>query len=105
MASTALPKLPAPQDGLVNYISSHPDTPLPELMAPYREFEAQLREVYAQDRSNPLLNDPYLNVLPLFTKDTPNITTRARNLEAESEEEKGRYIMVSLLGSCFRPYQ
>ncbi|KAH7026489.1 uncharacterized protein B0I36DRAFT_273482 [Microdochium trichocladiopsis] len=94
MATTELPKLPAAHNELANYIASNPDTPLTKLMAPYREFEAHLREVYAQDRSNPLLTDPYLNVLPLFTKDTPNIKTRARNLDAESEEEKGRYIMA-----------
>lgn len=93
-STTTLPKLPAAHDELATYISNNPDKPLGELMEPYREFEAQLREVYAQDRTNPLLEDPYLNVLPLFTKDTPNIKTRARDLGAESDEDKGRYIMV-----------
>jgi hypothetical protein len=41
-----------------------------------------------------VLDDPYLNVLPLFTKDTPNIKTRARNLDAESQAEKDHYIMA-----------
>ncbi|KAI0111527.1 ankyrin [Daldinia grandis] len=89
-----LPKLPVAHDGLVNYIANHPETPIKEMMEPYRKFEAKLREVYAQERNNPALDDPYLNVLPLFTKDTPNIKTRARNLEAESPIEKEKYIMT-----------
>ncbi|KAF3061193.1 hypothetical protein GL218_03903 [Daldinia childiae] len=93
MAVIDLPKLPAAHDGLVNYIANHHETPIKEIMEPYRKFEAKLREVYAQERNNPVLDDPYLNVLPLFTKDTPNIKTRARNLEAESLSEKEKYIM------------
>lgn len=93
MAVVDLPKLPMAHDGLVNYIANHPEMPMSELICPYRQFEAKLREVYAQDRNNPLLNDPYLNVLPLFTKDTHNVKTRARNLEAESPSEKEKYIM------------
>ena len=64
-----------------------------ELMEPYRQFEAKLREMYAQERSNLVLEDPYLNVLPLFTKDTPAIQTRARNLDDETQEQKDKYIM------------
>ncbi|KAI8633475.1 ankyrin repeat protein [Xylariaceae sp. FL1651] len=88
-----LPKLPASHDALVNYIADHPDTTMNKLMDPYRKFEAQLREIYAQDRSNPILEDPYLNVLPLFTDDTPNIRIRARNLDNETQEFKDQYIM------------
>lgn len=53
-----------------------------------------MRSVFAQDRQNPVLSDPYVNVVPLFTSETELITTRARNLEAESEEERSRYIMA-----------
>lgn len=67
--------------------------PMIELMKPYREFEAKLRELYAQERDNPDLDDPYLNVLPLFTEDTPAIQTRARNLDDETQDEKDKYIM------------
>ncbi|KAI1660959.1 ankyrin [Daldinia decipiens] len=94
MAVIDLPKLPVAHDGLVNYIANHPKTPIKDIMEPYRKFEAKLREVYAQDRNNPALDDPYLNALPLFTKDTPNIKTRARNLKAESPSEKAKYIMT-----------
>ncbi|RSM06944.1 hypothetical protein CDV31_008876 [Fusarium ambrosium] len=89
-----LPELPAPHFGLARYISENPDKSMIEILEPYRKYEANLRSVYAQDRQNPILNDPHLNVLPLFTDDTKVITTRARNLEAETEEEKSKYIMA-----------
>ncbi|KAJ8118133.1 hypothetical protein ONZ43_g4053 [Nemania bipapillata] len=94
MSDSPLPKLPAAHNELVKYIADHPNTPLAELMGPYRQFEAKLREMYAQDRNNSALDDPYLNVLPLFTKDTPSIQTRARNLDGETQEQKDKYIMA-----------
>ncbi|KAI3331654.1 ankyrin repeat protein [Xylariaceae sp. AK1471] len=93
MSFSALPALPAAHNELVNYIADRPNTPMNELMKPYRKFEAQLREFYAQERGNPVLNDPYLNVLPLFTKNTPAIRTRARNLDKETQAQKDMYIM------------
>ncbi|KAK5990707.1 hypothetical protein PT974_08976 [Cladobotryum mycophilum] len=94
MALGDLPELPAPLSGLVQYIANHSDKPMAEIMEPYCKYEAGLRSVFAQDHQNPILNDPYINVVPLFTQDTKHITTRARNLEFESEEEKSRYIMA-----------
>jgi hypothetical protein len=94
MAVQELRKLPVAHNELASYIANNPSTPIEELLGPFREYEAQLRQVYAQDRDNPILDDPYLNVLPLFTKDTPDIKTRARNLEAEHPAEKERYIMA-----------
>ncbi|KAI5862660.1 ankyrin [Durotheca rogersii] len=94
MTATVLPKLPVAHDELVNYIASHPEVPVRQLMEPYRQFEAKLREVYAQERTNPILDDPYLNILPVFNENTLNIKTRARNPEAEPPAERNRYIMV-----------
>ncbi|PTB62951.1 ankyrin [Trichoderma citrinoviride] len=94
MAFADFPELPAPQADLVNYIAQNPAKPMVEIMEPYRRYEAHLRSVFAQDRENPILKDPYLNVVPLFTDATKSITTRARDLASESEEEKSKYIMV-----------
>lgn len=89
-----IPKLPVPHSELPKYIFGHKEKPIAEILEPYRQYEANLRTVYAQDRQNPILEDPYINVVPLFTEDTKLITTHARNLEAESEEEKSKYIMA-----------
>ncbi|KAH8717239.1 Uncharacterized protein HC256_001939 [Beauveria bassiana] len=90
----ALPNLPAPHGQLARYISENVDKTMIDIMEPYRKYEAGLRGMFAQDRQNPALNDPHINVLPLFTDDTSRITTRARDLASESEEEKSRYIMA-----------
>lgn len=93
MPSVSLPELPVPHVDLVKHINKHPDTPLSELIKPYREYEAALRQAYAQDPDAEILKDSNINVLPLFTEDTANIKVRARSLETEPEDEKARYIM------------
>ncbi|TDZ65873.1 Uncharacterized protein CTRI78_v003421 [Colletotrichum trifolii] len=87
-------QLPAPHAELVNYIHDHPEKPMMEIMEPYRKYEAELRSVFAQDRKNPALGDPYINLVPLFNENTKNIKTRARSLATESQDEKDRYIMA-----------
>jgi len=94
MASLGLEPLPAPHEELVEFIANNADKPMEEIMAPYRKYEAQLRNTFAQDRQNPALNDPMINVLPLFTSKTEMITTRARNLDTETQKEKDSYIMA-----------
>lgn len=93
-APVQLPELPAPHAGLVDYMADNPGKPMSDITARYREYESQLRTLFAQDRSDPRLNDPYINVLPLFTDKTARITTRARDLASESQAEKERYIMA-----------
>ena len=93
MSATALPQLPAPPAELVSYLAKHTGKPMSELLEPYRNFEAQLRQMYAQDPENAILKDPHVNLLPLFTKDTPDIKIRARDLETETEEERNKYVM------------
>ncbi|GKT40101.1 uncharacterized protein ColSpa_00282 [Colletotrichum spaethianum] len=94
MSVPELQELPAPHGELINYIHNHPEKKMVEILEPYRKYEAQLRSVFAQDRKNPALSDPHINLLPLFTEDTKNIKTRARFLAAETQEEKDRYIMA-----------
>ncbi len=93
MASEGPPTLPVPLAGLVKHLGQHPETPIVEILEPYRKYEAHLRRAFAQDPDNELLKDPHVNVFPLFTEDTHNITIRARNLKAETKEEKSKYIM------------
>ncbi|KAK1776822.1 hypothetical protein QBC45DRAFT_394854 [Copromyces sp. CBS 386.78] len=93
MATSTFPQLPVPHNDLVKHIANHPETPMVKLLQPYREYEARLRQAYAQEPDSDLLKDPYVNVLPLFTDNTSDIKMRARNIEAESEEDKARYIM------------
>ncbi|KAK4205349.1 hypothetical protein QBC40DRAFT_51092 [Triangularia verruculosa] len=93
MTTSTVSALPVPLTELPKHLAQHPDTPVTQLFEPYRKYEAHLRETFAQDPSHELLKDHHVNVLPLFTEDTASLNIRARNLAAESKEERSRYIM------------
>lgn len=93
MSAPGLPSLPVPIKELALHIAEHPDTPIVEMLEPYRMFEAELRKMYAQDVNNEALNDPNINTIPLFGTGNIEITTRAREIANEPQEEKDRYIM------------
>ncbi|KAJ4414254.1 hypothetical protein N0V82_008036 [Gnomoniopsis sp. IMI 355080] len=94
MSGLALPQLPVPHKELPRYVADHPDTPIVEMLQPYRDYEAVLRQLYAQDPGNAVLQTPELNILPLFTADSTGIHIRARDFAAESEQQKQQYIMA-----------
>ncbi|TLS27460.1 hypothetical protein PpBr36_05142 [Pyricularia pennisetigena] len=94
MSYTKLPATPVPHAELPAYLEKHNETPMVDLFKPYRVFENELRALYAQEPDNEALKDPYINVLPLFAPNMPEIKTRARNLELESAEERSKYIMA-----------
>lgn len=94
MAPVVLPSLPVALDQLVGYVEQSPQKPVAELFQPYRDYEARLRELFAQDPDHGALKDPHANVLPLFTEKSSGVKIRARDLASESEEEKSRYVMA-----------
>jgi hypothetical protein len=93
MPSTSLPQIPVGHADLVDYVSKNTDKPMTELFEPYRKYEAQLRQLYAQEPDHEALADPYVNVFPLFTDNVTDVKMRARDLTSESDDEKAKYIM------------
>ncbi|KAH6620537.1 hypothetical protein C7974DRAFT_426687 [Boeremia exigua] len=87
----ALPDLPVEHAEWISHVSSHSSTPLRELLAPYKEYDARLREVFAQQPSHPAIGKP--NVVPLFTGNEQDVKIRARNIDSEMDEERERYLM------------
>jgi hypothetical protein len=87
----ALPSLPASHEDWISFVAAHPETPLHELIAPYKEYDSKLREVFAQQPEHPAIAKS--NVVPLFTGREQELRIRARNLAAESEAERQRYLM------------
>ena len=65
-APSTLPNVPVKHADFVSYVSSNPGKKLPELLEPYKEYDAKLREVFAQEPNHPDLADPYLNIVPVF---------------------------------------
>ncbi|KAL5409584.1 hypothetical protein PMIN04_010972 [Paraphaeosphaeria minitans] len=93
VSHTRLPDVPVKHADFISYVESHPDTPLLELLEPYKQYDAKLREVFAQEPDHPDLVNQHLNVVPVFNGHTSSLKVRARDFESESQEEKERYIM------------
>jgi hypothetical protein len=72
-------------------MSARPDIPMTDLVAPYKEYESKLRNIYAQDPDHHAVDKQH--VVPLFTGHEKDVKIRARDLATESEFETDRYIM------------
>ncbi|KAL1640615.1 hypothetical protein SLS58_006810 [Diplodia intermedia] len=92
-APSVLPEVPVKHDDFLSYVAAHPDSPMTELIDPYKQYDSKIREVFAQESDHPALDDRFLNVTPVFAGQEANAKIRARNLAAESEAEKEKYIM------------
>jgi hypothetical protein len=90
-AKIVLPQLPSKHEDWISHVAKHPDTPLHELIVPYKEYDSKLREVFAQQPDHPAVATP--NVVPIFAGDEHDLKVRARNLDDETDEERQRYLM------------
>lgn len=90
----SLPSLPVKHANFIQHVKARPNTPIPELVKPYNEYDAVIRKMYAQDPDNAILKDNFLNVVPLFDANgSADIRVRARNLASEPETTRSKYIM------------
>ncbi|KKY22090.1 putative ankyrin repeat protein [Diplodia seriata] len=92
-APSVLPEVPEKHDDFLSYVAAHPDSPMTELIDPYKQYDSKIREVFAQEPDHPALDDRFLNITPVFAGQEANAKIRARNLAVESEAEKEKYIM------------
>lgn len=83
--------LPAKHDRFIQYVADHPKTPMLELLEPYKQYDAELRKVFAQQPDHAATKQP--NVVPVFAGHEHEVKTKARNLDDESMEEAECYIM------------
>lgn len=88
-----LPDVPVPHADFIPYLVSNPSKPLDKLLEPFKQYDAKLREVFAQEPEHPALGDQHLNVLPVFNGHEKDIRIHARDLDSESAEDKEKYIM------------
>lgn len=90
----SLPKLPTSHSHLPSWIQAHPDTSISELVQPFNEYEAEIRKLFAQEPSNPILQTNDLNVVPLYGPDgSTDVRIRARNPSAETQETRDKYMI------------
>ena len=88
-----MPDLPSPIKDFIPYLTKNSQQNIEEILKPYKAFESELRKVYAQDPTHDAVQDPNVNLVPVFDGHEKDIKIRARKLEAESEEESSHYIM------------
>jgi hypothetical protein len=96
MVQRTLPPVPAKHADLVQYLQSHSSEPVRDLLRPYNEHDAVLREIFAQEPHHPAITDPLLNVVPLYDSNgdgSVDLRIRARDLCMESEDVKSKYLM------------
>lgn len=86
-----MPALPTRPDQFLEHVATHPQTPMLELIQPYKDYESKLREVFAQQRDHPATEAP--NVVSVFSGHEKYVKIRARDLAAESTQQKEQYIM------------
>lgn len=65
-----------------------------DLAKPYIDYDAVLRKLFAQGPTNPALKDNHLNLVPLYDDTgSTDVSVRARNLAAEPQELKEKFIL------------
>ncbi|KAF3222748.1 hypothetical protein TWF192_008791 [Orbilia oligospora] len=92
MATPELLPLPASLPSFPKYLAENKDKPVRELLQPYLDHENRTRELFAQDPANPVLENEYLGLVPVYVGHEEHIEIRARNQKYESEDEK-KYIL------------
>lgn len=89
--SFELPPVPAAHNHFIEYLSINGSAQLRDLVKPYNEYEAKLREGFAQHRDHPAVQDTFVNAIPIFTGHEGTLRMRAR--DPAQDPEAGRYIM------------
>ena len=86
-----LPKTPVSHANFVSYVTKPGVEEVQGLVAPFRAYEAKLREGFAQHRDHEALQDPFVNAVPIFGNehDIPRVRARATDDPALNE----KYIM------------
>ncbi|KAJ5757194.1 uncharacterized protein N7511_007376 [Penicillium nucicola] len=89
-----LPSLPAKHNDFLAYVKSNPEKHMKDLIEPYVKYDAVLRQTFAQAPSHASIQDNHVNIVPLYDQNrATDIRIRARNLEAETAEEREKYIL------------
>lgn len=88
-----LPSLPVPHASFVQYLAAHPDQDPHHLAAPYKDYEARLRTIYAQQPDNHVAANQTINLVPVFAGHHNHLRIRARNPAAETSEQRDKYLL------------
>lgn len=87
-APFVLPKLPVPHSNFVPFINGKNSDEVTKFVAPYNEYEARLREGFAQHRDHQSLQDPKVNAVPVFNRDEDVLRICQRDVDPKTHHEK-----------------
>ncbi|CAG7929452.1 unnamed protein product [Penicillium olsonii] len=91
---SSLPAIPVSHNAFFSYVRAQPNTPMVDLVRPYIEFDAVMRKKFAQEPSSSTVQENLVNVTPIYDENGCNdLRIRARDLEAETLEQKERYLL------------
>ncbi|KAJ0423554.1 hypothetical protein BJY00DRAFT_321678 [Aspergillus carlsbadensis] len=94
MPEHSLPEVPVKHANFLEHVKAHPEKSIPDLVKPYNDFDAVVRKIYAQEPDHPAAANNHLNLVPLFDSNgSADVRIRARDLAAESDDIKSRYLM------------
>jgi hypothetical protein len=87
-----LPKLPAAIKDFIPHFSKNSQVPVQKILEPYKSYEAELRKYFAQAPDHEAIKDGFINTVSVFSGLEDQLKVRARNLAAESQDEKEKYV-------------
>lgn len=90
-AAIELPPLPIAHRNFIPYLASNKDTPMTQLLEPYKQYDNEMRKVFAQQPDHPAAKNP--SIVPIFNGHEGDLKVRARDLASESDETKSTFIM------------
>lgn len=76
-----LPQIPLAHSQFISHVNGKPGHQVLEAVKPYNEYEAKLREIYAQDRHHQSLKNPHVNAVPIFKQDNDVLRICKRDID------------------------
>ncbi|KAL8636281.1 MAG: hypothetical protein Q9226_009269, partial [Calogaya cf. arnoldii] len=64
-----LPKVPVAHSQFISHVNGKSGHQVLQAVKPFNDYEAKLRQIYAQDREHRSLKDPHVNAVPVFKQD------------------------------------
>jgi hypothetical protein len=87
----SLPTLPVPHSQFIPYLAKQDI--IKDALEPYKTYESKLREIFAQEPANAIIDDPHVNVLPLFGGHEGSLKIRGGDM-TEPSQEKDKYLLT-----------
>nr|OQO24706.1 hypothetical protein B0A51_08620 [Rachicladosporium sp. CCFEE 5018] len=86
-----LPELPAAHEDFLQYIAAHPNTPMNDLLSPYKTYDAEMRKIFARQTDHPAASKSI--IVPIFNGNEQTLKIRARELKTETDKQRESFIM------------